>query len=779
MLTNIHNEVFEIKFHSKFFIFIILIIFLSSISFVSAEDSVNETVDEVSEIEIGEIERYADGSLKDFVGDATDDDLADLSECSSVVLQVSATESVISFRRDSTEAADITVESGNWGDIEYLKQYKTSGGYFAHAIVTSNGWLIGNGGVTDGSVYRQIESIASEMVVKDVISNDYLSRIYNILSRYSLGHFVIKAPDGTYGVVFTDRYHVSNLNPGQYIICPNIYSYSKKGTYDSSLNPVDAAIKLVYTDSYGVNRRNVMTYNYKPVSSDTGVSFGVECYASNDNGAGVGRSTASLADNIYFYGKYFSRSSLPVTPNKIYMGTHAFAGTSIEIFKLLSPVATSLVGESVELKYQVNYVAHSSPVVRFAVPEGFEFNSATLSKGTYTYDVGPRVVTWYLNDCEQNNFITLNIKAVKSGKYVMASSLNNNYVYEFELNVNKYGAKLSADNLEKYYKGPERLNVLLKDPDNNPIAGENVVININGVGYTRTTNGDGVASIAINLNSGEYDITASYNGRFGSDSTVAHVKVLKTISGNDIVKYYRNGTQYYARFIDTAGNPLANSDVSFNINGVFYTRTTDGNGNARLNINLNPGEYILTAINPVNGEQYSNNVKVLTILEDGHDLTKYYRNDSVYSIKVLDDTGNPLVNGEVRFNINGVFYTRMTNESGYANLNIRLQPGEYIVTAEYNQLMYTNIVTVLPTLFANDTVSYTNESNFACLLIDGNGNPYANQTITFNIGGVVFTNVTGEDGIADLLIYLPDGEYSVTSSYDEYNINNRITIRSS
>ena len=93
--------------------------------------------------------------------------------------------------------------------------------------------------------------------------------------------------------------------------------------------------------------------------------------------------------------------------------------------------------------------------------------------------------------------------------------------------------------------------------------------------------------------------------------------------------------------------------------------------------------------------------------------------------------------------------------------------------------MYTNIVTVLPTLFANDTVSYTNESNFACLLIDGNGNPYANQTITFNIEGVVFTNVTGEDGIADLLIYLPDGEYSVTSSYDEYNINNRITIRSS
>ena len=728
-------------------------------------------------IEIGEIERYADGSLKDFVGDATDDDLINLSECSSIVLQVSSTESVISFRRDATNAADLTVESGSWGNIDYVKQYKTSDGYFAHAIVTSNGWLIGNGGVTDGSVFRQIESIASEMVVKDVISNDYLSRIYSILSRYSLGHFVIKAPDGTYGVVFTDRYHISNLEPGQYIVCPNVYSYSKKGTYDSGLSPVDAAIRITYTDNYGVNRRNVMTYNWKVMPSSTGLSFGVDAYASNDNGAGVGRSTASLADNVNFFGKYYSRNSLPVTPGKIYLGNHIFDRTSIEIFKVLNPIGAAVVGESIQVNYQVNYIANTNPVVRFAIPEGFDFNSATLSKGTYTYDAAPRVVTWYLNDCAQNNYITLSLKAVKSGKYSLASSLNNNYVYEFDLSVNEYGALISANNLQKYYKGPEKLNAYLKDVKNNPIVGENVIFKINGIDYARQTDGNGVASIAINLNSGEYDITASYNGRFGSNSTAVKVKVLDTISGSDIVKRYRNDTQYYAKFIDTAGNPLANTDVSFNINGVFYTRTTDANGVARLNINLNPGEYILTAINPINGDQCANNVKVLTVLEDGHNLTKYYRNDSVYSIKVLDGKGNPNAGVNVTFNINGVFYTRTTNESGYANLNIRLQPGEYIVTAQYNQLMYTNIVTVLPVLFANDTVSYTNESNFLCLLINGTGNPYANRTITFNIGGVVYTNVTDEEGIANLFVNLPDGEYVVTSTYDEYNINNRITIK--
>lgn len=66
---------------------------------------------------------------------------------------------------------------------------------------------------------------------------------------------------------------------------------------------------------------------------------------------------------------------------------------------------------------------------------------------------------------------------------------------------------------------------------------------------------------------------------------------------------FRNATQYYAKFIDTSGNPLANRAVTFNINGVFYTRNTDDSGYAKLNINLRPGTYILTAYNPVNNEK--------------------------------------------------------------------------------------------------------------------------------------------------------------------------------
>ena len=751
--------------------------FISSLSMVSASD-LNETVaDEIQQSNTIEVKQYADESPAGDVETNSDDDLINLSECSSIVLHVNDNEGVLSVRRDATNAVDIIIENGYWGDIEYQKQYKNPDGYFAHAIVTSNGWLIGNGGVTDGSTFRQIESIASEMVVNNVISDAYLSRIYNIMSQYSLGHFVIKSGDGTYGVVFNNIYHTGKLNPGQFVVCPNVYSMSQKGTYDAGLNPVDAAIKLGYTDSFGVNRRNLMTYHWKLTTSPNGLSYSVDSYASNDNGAGCGRSTASLSDSIYYYNNFISRYSLPVTPNKMGLGTHIFEKSALEIFKLLTPISAALVGENIELKYQVNYISHTSPFVQFAIPAGFEFNTASISKGTYNYYSDSRVVFWNLNDCDANNYITLSLKAVTPGNYELVYSLNNNFVNSIKLGINEYGALISAANVNKYCRGPEKLNIYLKDIKNNPIAGEKIAININGIDYQRTTNENGLASIAINLNPGDYTVTAKYNGRFGANSTSADVHISSTVSGNDIVKMYRNGTQYYAKFTDTSGNPLVNGDISFNINGVFYNRKTDGSGQAKLNINLNPDTYIITAINGLNNEQHSNTVEVLPILVEGHDLTKYYRNDSVYSIRVLDDVGNPLANADVTFNINGVFYTRTSNATGYANLNLRLEPDRYIVTAEYKTFKCSNFVTILPVLFAEDTVSYTNESNFSAKLIDGQGNPYPGQIIDFNINGVKYTNVTDSDGIANLFVNLADGEYLVTSTYDEYSISNKITIR--
>ena len=313
------------------------------------------------------------------------------------------------------------------------------------------------------------------------------------------------------------------------------------------------------------------------------------------------------------------------------------------------------------------------------------------------------------------------------------------------------------------------------------MANQNIIFTINDINYTRVTDNDGVASIAINLQPGIYNISSFYagNDKYASFSTTNTVKVLSTISGNDIGKFYRNDTQYYATFVDGKGNPLTDTTVTFNINGVFYQRKTNENGIARLNINLNPGEYILTATNPENGEMYSNVVTVFSTIF-AFDIVKYYKNDTQYYVSVLDAEGRPLANQEVTFNINGVFYTRSTNENGTARLNINLSPGEYIITAinSVNNELHSNTVKVLPTISADNLImKYRNGSRFSANVLDDMGNPLAGSDVTFNINGVFYTRGTDSEGNAYLNINLNVGEYIITSiNYKGLAVSNKIII---
>ena len=335
---------------------------------------------------------------------------------------------------------------------------------------------------------------------------------------------------------------------------------------------------------------------------------------------------------------------------------------------------------------------------------------------------------------------------------------------------------VSAPDLTKYYKGPERFVVTVKE-NNVPIVGKDVTINLNGKPYKKTTDSNGQASMAINLNGGVYMVTSEFEGI----KVNSKITVKSTVSGNDVTKIFKNGTQYYATFVDTKGNLMKNTDVKFNINGVFYTRTTNDKGVAKMNINLppKPEGYIITAENPNSTEKYTNLIKVLPSIVEVHDLTKYYKNASKLTFKLLDDQGRPVGAGvSATININGVFYTRETNASGYVNMNINLPAGTYIATLSYNGLMASSTVKILPILSAKDIkMKYKDGTKFEAKLLDGQGKAFPNQKVTFNINGVFYPKTTDENGIARLAINLPAGEYIITSMYENgATISNKVTI---
>ena len=338
---------------------------------------------------------------------------------------------------------------------------------------------------------------------------------------------------------------------------------------------------------------------------------------------------------------------------------------------------------------------------------------------------------------------------------------------------------ITAPDVIKYYSGPERFVIYTKDNNGNNVDNITLTITINGVPYTRVSS-NGQASLALNLGCGNYTVTVDFAGNeeFKAQTVESHVEVLHTIYANDVLKVYRNDTQYWALFLDSQGNPLADTEVSFNINGVIYYRITNGTGWARLNINLQEGKYILTATNPVTGEMRSNNVTVFNLFESS-DLVKHDRNDSQFVIRLRASDGNWAGAGEeVTFNINGVFYTRYSNETGHVKLNINLAPGEYIITTYYKDASKGNQVTVLPRLITSDLVmTYGDDSVFVAKTLDEKGDIAPHQEVTLNIYGIIYNLTTDNNGEAKIHINLQAGQYLITSQYLFEVQSNTVTIR--
>ena len=207
--------------------------------------------------------------------------------------------------------------------------------------------------------------------------------------------------------------------------------------------------------------------------------------------------------------------------------------------------------------------------------------------------------------------------------------------------LSKKPVKIDAPDIDLFYKNGTKFIAKLSDGDGNYLANQSLIFTVSGINYTRVTDGQGYASIAVNLIPGDYNFKVYYDGNenYLNTKATATCTVYSTISGDDIVKYYRNGTQYYAAFLKGDGTPLADTNVTFNINGVFYTRTTNGSGVARLNINLPVGEYILTAYHPNDTYMFSNNIRVLP------NVTFYFE-----GVQTFDPT---LYNGENPYGLPG------------------------------------------------------------------------------------------------------------------------------
>lgn len=360
-------------------------------------------------------------------------------------------------------------------------------------------------------------------------------------------------------------------------------------------------------------------------------------------------------------------------------------------------VAVSFVGDEAQgMATAVFEVYQLTPVLNITVNDIIEGENATVvitlpedATGSVNVTAGDKsqIVT-VVNGTAKAIFTSLpagkyNITAIYSGdnKYTPA-----NETAKFTVDINK-NVNLNISDIVMIYKDGTRMVAVLTDYKGNPIANATVYFSINGVTYAKTTDANGTASMGLNLLSNIYEATVSYNGSDMYDGVSKNITVTinPTILSEDISLMYMDGTSFVAKFLDKSGKALVNTKITFNINGVFYDKVTDADGMAKLGIRLRPDVYILTAYNPVTGEEKGFDINVKSLIES-HDLTKYYLNESRYEVTLYNKDGSLAVNKTVTFNINGVFYTKTSDANGVASLGISLRPGEYIITTIFDGL---------------------------------------------------------------------------------------------
>ena len=360
--------------------------------------------------------------------------------------------------------------------------------------------------------------------------------------------------------------------------------------------------------------------------------------------------------------------------------------------------------------------------------------------------------------------------------------------------------KISVQNMNLVPKSGEYFTARLLDENGNPVVGETVSFKISGISstYKKTTDSNGYAKLQINLGSSKkYTVTVSFAGdeNYNKSSAKASLTIKKQtpkITSSDAKYIPKSGEYYTISLKDENGKAIANKKVSFKISGISktYNRTTDGEGKAKLTINLKNEQKssIQVIFNGDNTYAPASLNKTITIAKGSPELISYDRtinnNDpQSFSVVLKDEKGNPLANKEIKFTLSSNTYSKLTDEDGFAELDLNLNAGNYsIISAfegdsQYKAVKKTNAITVndeekvtyIDAGLANDEIQRIIDESPEGNDIRFLGTVYEGISLIINkshdISSDVNTTLNGEDGKA---VFTVNGEGVKISNF---NIN--------
>ena len=223
---------------------------------------------------------------------------------------------------------------------------------------------------------------------------------------------------------------------------------------------------------------------------------------------------------------------------------------------------------------------------------------------------------YYTRYTDSNGICSININlGASSYAYPVQVTFNGNNQYSAKSttqNIFVYQKNVLLTPITRYVQQHTQFHIKLTDDKKVPIANRDVTFTINGISYIRTTNSTGVAKLNINLDPNTYQLTYSFSSQNGYLGLAPNS--INLIVNNDVINIntkltsqttFVQKTNYYNVKLTTAsGTILSNKQVIITVNGIDYYRTTNANGIASLQINLNRGTYSIV-VNHAGTSYYS------------------------------------------------------------------------------------------------------------------------------------------------------------------------------
>lgn len=384
-------------------------------------------------------------------------------------------------------------------------------------------------------------------------------------------------------------------------------------------------------------------------------------------------------------------------------------------------------GETVDVEYislKDNTTIKPSLSTTYIEPNKKYSYKVTL-KSNHGFLLSNRTVVFNINDKEytvntdSKGVATLTIPGMDIGKYSINFTFAGDKHFSAssgsgKITVRTPTTKLTSSTLNMVYKDGSKFKVKLTK-NGKALANKYVKFVFNGKTYTVKTTAYGNAYLKIpDLKPGTSSIKFYYltNGYadycYGSDKVII-AKQTVTISANDLVMKYRDGSYFKVVVKTKSGTPLKNIGVKFTVKGVSYTKYTDLKGEAKLKIGLTFGDYPISAV--VSNDYYKSSTVKKHIIVKGTKMTGENIYVSIgskvsYSVKVTDANKKPVKNVKITFNINGNKYSATSDLNGIAKVSLGvLSGGNHVI--KYSQGVYTesSTITVVSSVTINQIIA--------------------------------------------------------------------------